>query len=73
MVFYETEQVLLGLINFSFDDLYQGKCRDMGTQQNVVKRLGGNRAALFVYGNLQIGETYDLCSFYVVRMIFKFV
>lgn len=51
MVFYETEQVLLGLINFSFDDLYQGKCRDMGTQQNVVKRLGGNRAALFVYGN----------------------
>lgn len=48
---------------------HQGICRDVKTQPKKEKRLGGNRAALFVYGNHNVNHNYFLrarvCFFYV--------
>lgn len=45
----------------------QGICRDVKTQPKKEKRLGGNRAALFVYGNHNV--IHNFFFFFMFRFL----
>lgn len=52
---------------------HQGICRDVKTQPKKEKRLGGNRAALFVYGNHNVNHNYFLRARACVFFMFRFL
>lgn len=56
----------------------QGICRDVKTQPKKEKRLGGNRAALFVYGNHNVIHNFfffnvQILELYVIVGWFFFI